>query len=93
MVSGMASLFIEYRQLLFKECLCLILYLIKNFCFAGHHQYRTTGIKSKEGERCGERIGPFCDSGLACIGKIQLVDGLGTCRRIGILNNLNSLFL
>ena len=49
----------------------------------GRHLYRATEIKAKEGERCANTSGPFCDDGLTCIGKIQLVNGLGTCRQIG----------
>ena len=54
--------------------------------YLGPHLYRTSGIKSKEGERCSKMVGPFCEESLSCIGKIQFVDGLGTCRRIGKSN-------
>ena len=55
--------------------------------------YRATEIKSKEGERCGNTAGPLCEEGLTCIGKIQLVNGLGTCRQIGTYDFRFQVFL
>lgn len=49
--------------------------------------------KAKEGEACGGRQGPWCEEGFQCIGKAVLVDGQGTCRRDGILQNYISLYI
>ena len=76
-----AYYYINYigKYLSWFVCVSMVLYL-------GQHLYRTSGIRSKEGERCSKTVGPFCEEGLSCIGKIQFVDGLGTCRRIGKSN-------
>ena len=63
-----------------------VIFVFSMILYLGQHLYRTSSIKSKEGERCSKLVGPFCEEGLSCIGKIQFVDGLGTCRRIGKYN-------
>ena len=45
-------------------------------------------IDALEGQRCNERSGPTCAEGLQCIGKIQQVDGQGTCRNSSNLLNI-----